>query len=399
MKNPHRKLIVLSFEGLATASLGCFGSSWNQTPGIDSLAATGSVWDRMIANHSNPNEVLRQWFTESGSRSWIEAWQTMGSVDLITDKPEIPKLQLDVNFDKTVLVGLTPPSVQDRACEEIEETHLAKLFAALLDHLESSSDASVTWMHSQALALAWDAPRWLVPQDEDGYELEPPSDTPDLLGDDCDELTDAGPAAPAWCFDEATPPFYAITKNDHPDQVVSWMRTYACQIQLIDRMIDLLAEATEENGATIVVVGASGFSLGQNGWVGHRAGPLRTCHHHLPLIIRRAASTRVESSCHGPMRTSQATVSSELNRLLIELAESDNALISPSAWGQSQSEFEPQIVTAGEEGEVAITTPHWYMVRQSDGETPLFFKPDDIQDHNNVARIRNDIVERLEESL
>jgi len=399
MNKPRPKLIVLSFEGLATASLGCFGSSWNQTPAIDSLAAYGNVWDRLIATHSDPNEVLSQWFSEGTGRSWIEAWRTLGSVDLITDKQEIPKRRLDARFDKTVLVEQSPTSDQGRAVEEIEETHMAKLFAALFDNLESDSDASAIWMHSQSLAITWDAPRWLVPQDEHEYDLEPLADAPDLLSDDGIESTDNEPATPVWCFDQTRPPYYAVAKTDHPDQVVSWMRTYACQIQLIDRMIQLLVEATEGSETAIVVVGASGFSLGQNGWVGHRAGPLRSCHHHLPLIIRSPASAPAKSGCHGPIRTGHITASNELNDILIHLAESDDTLISPSAWRQSKNEFEPKVVTVGEGGEAAITTPHWYMVHQSDGETPLFFKPDDIQDHNNVARIRNDIVERLEASL
>ncbi len=62
------------------------------------------------------------------------------------------------------------------------------------------------------------------------------------------------------------------------------MQTYGCQVRLVDRMVTLLLQAIQssEVETTFVLMGTSGFQLGQNGWIGHRAGPLRSPEIHVP---------------------------------------------------------------------------------------------------------------------
>ncbi|TWU38491.1 hypothetical protein [Novipirellula artificiosorum] len=404
----EKKMIVISAEGLATAALGCFGSSWNPTPAIDRIASEGSVWEQMIAGSHSPTEVLRNWWcgtetAETGeiarSVDWFSAWRERGPIELITDCPDVSKSGIDAPF--TVSTLIEPPSFHAEGapvrqpCEEIEETHLAELFAALLDRIESEAPWSSVWLHTQSLAGCWDAPRWLVPRDETDF-----NDGADL--DDEEDPTDKGQPAPPWMFDLVDISPFPLPEDAHPDLVVSWMRTYGCQIQLLDRLIGLLLESLAEKAeaVTIVIVGASGFSLGQNGWIGTESGPLRSCHHRIPLLIQQATAGSKSEMFGGPIRSAVVANASELPRLLRQLCQSDGPLISPSQWAQDSDDFHPYVITQSDSSMTAITTARWYLVQdQQEGGPKLFLKPDDVDDQNNVSRLRPDITAQLEELI
>ena len=46
----------------------------------------------------------------------------------------------------------------------------------------------------------------------------------------------------------------------------------------------------------------------------------------------------------------------------------------------------------------AITTPNWFYVQEQDLGESLFLKPDDVEDCNDVARVRKEIVNALRHS-
>jgi hypothetical protein len=46
----------------------------------------------------------------------------------------------------------------------------------------------------------------------------------------------------------------------------------------------------------------------------------------------------------------------------------------------------------------AITTDDWFYVRDQDESEHLFLKPDDVEDFNDVARIRVEIVEKFRDA-
>ena len=70
------------------------------------------------------------------------------------------------------------------------------------------------------------------------------------------------------------------------------------------------------------------------------------------------------------------------------------AFIDPEQWVETDAEFEPRIVTQGE-GQYAVTTPNWFLVCGDEQEQELFLKPDDVEDANNVSRLRPDVVNRI----
>ncbi|GAA4452950.1 hypothetical protein [Novipirellula rosea] len=385
-----RKMIVISVEGLAASALGCYGASWNETPAIDLLASRGCVWDRAIAEHDDGLKVLADWLAPPPSHDpdhWIARWNERGPVELITDDPRLSQQSLDNDFDQTWLIESDPPDVDTLPAEEIEETHLASLFAGLFARIEDPDPAALWWLHTQSLVRSWDAPRWLVPLDADELYAGEPSEELDLLPETDVALDEADCEMPPWVFPDVVPPQLKLTEHSHPDLAVAWMRTYGCQVRLLDRMLALLLEYAADWDPIVVLVGTSGFSLGQNQTIGYRAGPLRSCHHRVPMIV----------SDLGPLREKRVVNAKSLATLLAKIKMQPETLIDPAGWASSDSEFEPRVITRDDKGSVAVTTSRWYHVQDADQQDRLYLKPDDLEDQNDVSRLRPDIVDLLGE--
>ena len=74
-------------------------------------------------------------------------------------------------------------------------------------------------------------------------------------------------------------------------------------------------------------------------------------------------------------------------------------LVSPEQWCQASDEFDRRVVTDVARSNLAVTTSGWSFVRDHDGSDHLFLKPDDVDDTNDVGRLRSDVVDRLLERL
>lgn len=315
----------------------------------------------------------------------------------------------------------------------------------------AGSPWSVLWLHSDLLARHWDAPRWLFPVDEvgepaeasdeldeDEYEdaedeieefdveveaevrfadfsddslereipfepvsedFRPPSYAFDLLPDPSFDPTLAGEAerddGPPELVDSVTPPHYRIGSDDHPDWVMTWMQTYGCQVRLIDQLIAMVSETIKQLDPSIglAVVGTSGFSFGQNGWIGHRAGPLRSPQIHVPAIVQDPS---------GPMlRWPKLSSLAEVVQRIVPGQQAP----SPEFWA-GLSDFEPQrgeataqrqtpeVRTRSDRATSAITTDQWFFVHD-EAAARLFLKPDDRDDVNDVADRCRDVVDEF----
>ncbi|MCG8653791.1 MAG: hypothetical protein MI861_28390 [Pirellulales bacterium] len=377
-------LIVVSLEGLATAGLSCYGSPWNSTPAIDALAATGCVWDRWVATDDQPLSVFQQWIA-AGENSGLARWREAGRTVLHTDDPLlIDQISAD-SFDEAAL--LDSPSLQTRGkVAEIEDTQWGRLIASAIER-DAAGPWSVLWIHSRFLSQCWDAPRELFPSEEEAWDEPPEDDFPDpQLPDSAAAVTDA--ELPPPIFDSVTPPHFKLDDRDHPDLITSWMRTYGCQIRLVDLLLEVLLQSIRVEDPLVVLAGTSGFSLGQNGWIGHAAGPLRSWDLRLPMVV---------SDC-GPIRSPHNTPSDSLGQILANLALRPGQAITPSHWCRAEDEFDARIVTQSQRAQAAITSAGWFYVRDQDSSEHLFLKPDDVDDTNDVGRLRRDVIERLTES-
>ena len=385
-----RPLVVLSLEGFATSGLGCYGSSWNKTPAIDSIASTGCVWDRWVATCDDPDATFRQ-LTEglAGIPAWEEHWCRQGSVDLITDVKSAADQFEESPFDQLVSMHDQLP-LHSTPAEDIVDTQAGRLVAAAIERDAASAPWSVLWLHSDFLTRCWDAPRYLALIDEvDEIDLAPSEDV-ELLsesGEVPEQLESLPPV-----FLETAPPQFELTPDRHPDLITSWMRTYGCQIRLLDVLLEILLTSLHAEDPYVVLVGTSGFQLGQNGWLGHRQGPLRSTDIRLPMIV----------SDVGPLHLPHLTANSTLPRVLQDLAHDDpensnpTLLWSPQQW--CRPEQDTKVITSSQRARNAISTPEWFFVEDNDASEHLFLKPDDQEDFNNVSRLRPDVVEQFQGS-
>jgi len=330
-------LIVLTLEGLSPAALSCFGSSWNRTPTIDSLASEGFVWDRCIANSDVPDTV----FWQMAERMLTEIEPGNGSVELLTDVQSIADDIRYTSFDRIDLVSTDQATAEDVPETDPLDTQLGRLFASAIERDAEKLPWSLLWLHSGFLTNRWDGPQ-----------------------EDCS-------------IESVIPPTVELNRDDHPDLVTSWMETYASQIRLLDELLDDLLDALAGREPRIMIAGTSGFRLGQGGWIGHHVGPLRSRDVHVPMIFRGSGPLRFPNLC------STDSTASEIGRLASG-SEADQHGLSHDDGNSIEIE--------SSRAKQNLTTLDWFFVRDSDDSEHLFLKPDDIDDFNDVARLRPDVV-------
>ena len=375
-------LIVISLEGLATSALGCYGSSWNQTPAIDRLASGGCVWDRFLATSDRPSDVLGEWI--HGQANWASRLRkSLGPIELITDSGS-EELQ-QTCFDEVLVLPSEPPSPDSVPAEDIVDTQFGQLVAAAIERDASEKRWGVLWLHSRFLTRCWDAPRELVLRDDEAAQVFlDEEELDDDLG--ADEPTMASPigSPPPSYFPSTIPPEIELSKTSHPDLVTAWMRTYGCQIRLVDLLLDILVQSVEAKNPSVLLVATSGFRLGQGGRIGHRQGPLRSPDIRLPLIVNRG----------GPLHIPHLTSSARLSSVLEQLSDREPSICPPSVWCGQSNETQP-IEIVSDRARFATSNASWFYVEDSDQSEHLFLKPDDVDDFNDVARRRGDVVEML----
>lgn len=391
-------LILLTLEGLAPSSLGCYGSSWNRTPAIDRIASEGCLWDRMIATDDDPIAIMRQWCADENS---LEPYRSAGSVELITDDHRLDTDEFEELFD--IVAFVDPEQMPDalKAADRIEQTQLAQLILLAIERCRDPEPLGVLWLHSRFLTSRWDAPRDLIPPDELDDDLDIPSEDPEYLSEESDPQILAHSVEIPFLYEDVAPPAILIDQQTHPDVVTSWMRTYACQVRLVDELVEFWMASFDRRHPHFIIAGTSGFALGQNGWIGNQAGPLRSSDIRLPVIVRKSDLHGTTSS----LRVPNVMPSTCMGSILKGLCESSPAIVSPEHWCQTHEEFQPSIMTRSNRARVAVTTPKWFCVDRHKNDplsvdptprdTSLFLKPDDVDDVNDVGRLRADVIDQL----
>lgn len=368
--------ILVTLEGLATAALSCYGCSWNETPEIDALATQGVVWDRWTSPLDRPNGLVQQWLSAT-SAGFADRLESAASV-FATDDHSLAIPEFGNGFSKSIRMEPTPSPLP---CDRLDQTVLAQSFATAIGEIDAST--KLIWIHSSALRDHWDAPI----HDQMDVDLE--DQEGDLEGDAVDDDSPEPLQLPLT----TEPPALAVSEDVDPDLVFAWMNRYAAQVRVLDTMIGMLAAAVSDRKATIVLAGASGFCLGENGWIGHRVGPLRSAEIRLPMIV----------SSGGPLRVPAVRSATDLPRVIGRIL-AKRPIVSPAEWCAGQDEFNPAIHTESDRSSCAITTPTWfYVCDKGDLSEPvasfanesLYLKPDDICDVNDVSRLRREVVDQF----
>jgi hypothetical protein len=378
-----KPLIVVSLEGITPNALSCYGCSWNSTPSLDQVCAGGLIWDRLAATIDQPKQVLQSWLTKGAH--WADPYQNLGAISLVSDVP-VDDLG-DHCFDEITIVPVAPVSEDQFPCDEAFETRFGQLIAIAIERLKQPHALGAIWIHSNFLAQCWDAP--LTPKEEsfaDDESLETFDADDDSLGVGLLESEDQdwNPVSNENIPLNVIPPNFEIQADDDPDALPQWMDRYASQVGLVDLLFGYLAEEAESLDARLVFTGISGFRLGQGKAFGSSPSQLRFADVHLPLVI----------SGGGPLRIPHLTSGDQLPKILATLGNENAEHYSCEQWARSRSEAQSIRITSNR-SRAAVISPEWFCVIDSDGEENLFLKPDDIDDFNNVARLRPDVIDSL----
>ncbi|MEM9587656.1 MAG: hypothetical protein AAGA03_10275 [Planctomycetota bacterium] len=385
---PDRRFILLTFDGLACSSLGCYGSSWSLTPGINHLAANGTTWHRHVATHDQPWTVFQRWLAEPATTQWARRQRELGTVELLTDDGQFANSLSEPSksvFDALTAVAVSDTDSSDHAADDLDRTRLGQLVAAVSDRMLDPAPWGALWLHSSFLTRCWDAPRSLIP---DQFVEEPSLEPIDPADESLEKAqVQVHETAPQW-FDQVVVPRVEIDQRFDPDQLTAWMQTYSCQTRLIDVLLSVLQDqaASLDEPIVWVIAGTSGFSFGQNGWIGHACGPLRSEQIRLPLIISDGSQ-----AIHVP----QITDSDSMPSLLLRCGRG-KALVTPEQLASdARDEYAPAVRTRSDRCRQAITTPQWYAVVDRDDRRGLYSKPDDLYDANDISRLSPQVMERL----
>lgn len=382
---PAKPLIIVSLEGIAPNALSCYGCSWNQTPTLDEISSRGWIWDRLIAENDDPKELLKTWV--HNDVAWANQFKKLGPLVLISDQEDH---DFDNHcFDEITILPVEPIHEEQQPADEAFETRFGQLIATAIERISQPDKTGAIWIHSTFLNQSWDAPSLLDSEEEESDPYLAEHQTEDdgnvEVEQEIADFDDVG--VPELVATSVVPPSFKLEPKDDPDLLPQWMDRYGNQVKLLDLMLGYLVEEVERVDAQLMFIGTSGFRLGQNKEFGLHPAHLRYSDIHIPLLL----------TGRGPLRIPHLTGSQEVIDLLLELGRNDDRDYPAERWAESRSSVR-SISIQSSRCRYAVTDPNWFCVIESDGEESLFLKPDDIDDYNNVARLRPDVVDDLTES-
>ena len=382
---PAKPLIIVSLEGIAPNALSCYGCSWNQTPTLDEISSRGWIWDRLIAENDDPKELLKTWV--HNDVAWANQFKKLGPLVLISDQEDH---DFDNHcFDEITILPVEPIHEEQQPAAEAFETRFGQLIATAIERISQPDKTGAIWIHSTFLNQSWDAPSLLDSEEEESDPYLAEHQTEDdgnvEVEQEIADFDDVG--VPELVATSVVPPSFKLETKDDPDLLPQWMDRYGNQVKLLDLMLGYLVEEVERVDAQLMFIGTSGFRLGQNKEFGLHPAHLRYSDIHIPLLL----------TGRGPLRIPHLTGSQEVIDLLLELGRNDDRDYPAERWAESRSSVR-SISIQSSRCRYAVTDRNWFCVIESDGEESLFLKPDDIDDYNNVARLRPDVVDDLTES-
>ena len=341
------RIIVLSVDRLRTQFLGCYGNTWVATPAIDRLACESLVFDE--AHAAGPR--LADFFETAWETPPLEPmWGRPAK--FVTDDPEVARLAEGRQFAEIE----TLPSAEAAApAAELEETHLASVFAAFAEHFEARREPpGLTWLHVGSLGQVWDAPRAL----RERYHEADDAPLPEFVA----------------------PPRKLLAADFDPDERWGYALAYAAQVSAFDACLDLLLEqlraAADWETRTFLLCGVRGYPLGEH----RRVGPVDDALYgellHTPWLLKSPGGAR------GMERCTQLVTPADLGAVL---------------QGDERSARERLEFHSGEQ-EFALRTREWFLRRtltDSEPRVELYAKPDDRWEVNDVHDRCHDVVEEL----
>jgi len=392
--NP-RHVICLVVDGLRASALGTYGNTISPTPHCDHLASRSAVVEWLISDSVCSKHFYRSCWqgthalrssSPTSQSSLPELLAQAGILRwMITDDPHVADMAEEKGFEESLFAGTN----NEQSAAQIEETSAAKFVSFVAENLDEwrnvgaeSGQSSLLWLHTQGLFDAWDAPLAMR-----------------------SELLDEEDPAPAEYF---TPPV-KLDAVDDPDELLQHRAAYAAQVCVIDACIGALCEAIEQSMAgsetMFVLIGSSGFALGEHGSVGSECQMLFSEQVHLPCLFHICGNASPVPRLPGFAQPADvgATLLEWLN---VNPRSPSDGISFLSCCQQGGNSPRQLAITQGKHGSRAVRTDDWMMVladqSQSDSsetsqqaEIQLYAKPDDRWEHNDVAALCPEIVEEL----
>lgn len=372
--------ICLCIDRLHAGFVGAYGSTWVETPALDRLAADGFVFDQFHTDSLKIESLYRSgWFgrhaleppelspPDATPLAAILGEQGIRTV-LATDDPAVASLP---GADAFTQRSLLPEPRKIEPASSIEAAHLGKVFAEIIQKLESLDGPFFLWCHLSSLGRVWDAPWEMRSRYAEADDPDPPT--------------------------EAEVPSRPLAENEDPDLLLGISQAYAGQVSLLDLCVrildDALADAGLANETATVLLGLRGLSLGEHGHVGPIDDRLDGELVHVPLMVRlpglAAASGRCQSLVQPtdlyPTWTSLLTDTTAPSRL---------AAADLMPWIRDElPPWRDRIGLAAADGRRGLRTAGWFL--SADSPPRLFAKPDDRWEVNDVADRHGDVADQL----
>jgi arylsulfatase A-like enzyme len=373
---PSPNIICLVVDGLRASALGAYGAAGCATPAFDRLASESFVFDQAWIDNPDLILVYRGFWqglaaimpeaagvAPASVPEWLEGqgYQTL----LITDEPIVAEHTLASEFRE---VHLLPPGEEENA-RDLGQTQFARLFADLLDSLESMPKESppapkFIWVHAQGFLAPWDGPlelRYALADEED-------------------------PLPP----DFTSVPHHPLASDYDPDELLGVSQAYAGQVSALDAclaaLLDYFNTSPWRENTTLMVMGSRGFPLGEHLRVGLVDEALFGELLHVPCLWR------MPEGANGGFRSMALVQPCDVAVTLADLSyvplpqieKLQGKSLLPVVQDEAVS-LRDAILIHGMDGERAIRTTGWHLRWRKDEQAELFVKPDDRWEANEIS--------------
>lgn len=381
--NQRMNAIAIVVDRLHVGHLGAYGNTWVRTPAIDRLAAEGFVFDQaFIESPDLEHFCAASWLGRHAmcpprpgdAESSLAALLAARSVPatLLTDDVGVAEAGQAAAFQEVVTLDFPEG---ERAAETVDETRLARCFAAALEFLESARGPFLLWCHFRGFSAPWDAPR------EFRFAF-------------CDE---GDPDPPDW----VDVPNKILPADYDPDELLGFSQAYAGQVSVLDACVGVLREALRDlptgKETMLLLTSARGFPLGEHRRVGTCDEALYSELVHTPLVVGFSQGLAEGDRSQALVQTS------DLWHTLLDWFRVPAGSIAGGSSRIGQNLFpvirgdlesaRSRTVISGRDQQRAIVTPAWYLRARTPPE--LYLRPDDRWEANDIADRCPEVVDRL----
>ncbi len=355
---PNCSTIILSVEGLRASALGTYGQTSYETPGFDRLASEAITFDWCYADTNEPSVNLSK-LAEKLDLLGVSPHRTVFASD------DQAMLASDFLNRFQELIPLKNKAI-DTAAESVGDTRLAssitefgEKLAQLLEQSSENDSNCDAWLHLKGFNTSWDAPSEISQSllDEEDAPINPCIEPAQLLTEQVNESE--------WC--EAR--FHASCR-------------YAAQVMVLDAclegLMEFLDDIFESRNYQFILLGTSGYPLGEHGQIGGNDMRLYSEQHHVP-VLWKTTDPRDRFS-----RSQRLTLLSDIFASTFE----------------EENESERFLQLHSKDGNTSIRTCSWYLIQSgiddpSIPELELYLKPDDLWEQNDVYKLEQATAEQL----